>query len=446
MSSLPVAYEGDSVAHLQEEVERLASGYLESLYGTEEGRAGVARLTLGFIQAARRDPKLIDCSRESWAKGIAFAAFTGLTTVGVAHPELYLFPRGNELQVEVAPHGWHRLYEMAGYRVAIRIVYEGDSFDIVDVGPHYRFDYKPSVDAEAGFEAMRCAFIRIYKLDTGELAGSTWLRKKQIEQRRNASDSWRKSGPKSVWGKWPDEMIEKTLLKHAVSRRVVPADSHFAAAVDMDVIADRILDIAPARRVAGPGVASAPLQLPAGDIGAPDFQKQADDLNRRQPAQREEPAKQEPAAEPPKVDTAAVKRECDELVAKLPESTARAILESFGVNPDHLVKTWRGRPEKTARLRARLQQAVSDIAEAERAMDEPVGATDDSDESAPVELDADAIAAQIAFLEKRFATTAYSLAARYFETETKTEVPDEVSNHDELFVVWARHLVREVMV
>lgn len=64
----------------------------------------------------------------------------------------------------------------------------------------------------------------------------------EILKRRACSQSWNRSGAKSIWGQWPIEQAKKTVMKHGLAHGEVPKDMGLASAISEDGAEDALPD------------------------------------------------------------------------------------------------------------------------------------------------------------------------------------------------------------
>lgn len=63
----------------------------------------------------------------------------------------------------------------------------------------------------------------------------------EILKRRDCSESWKRSGAKSVWGQWPHEMARKTLMAAGLNHGEFPRDMGLGAVLERDAEEDAIV-------------------------------------------------------------------------------------------------------------------------------------------------------------------------------------------------------------
>jgi recombinational DNA repair protein RecT len=117
-------------------IESVAASQLADAAETPEGRQTLARFGAAFAAAARqaRDPSAFyNADPASIASAAVLSLQTGLTPGGPM-PEVFLVPRGRELQWSVTHRGLMRLARKAGWTVRAVVVHVRDlpSVELVD--------------------------------------------------------------------------------------------------------------------------------------------------------------------------------------------------------------------------------------------------------------------------------------------------------------------------
>jgi recombination protein RecT len=202
-----------------------------------------------------RNPKLVDCTRESILQSVMFCAQLGIEPIlGRA----YLIPYDNSKFIDKE---WRKVLEcqaQIGYQGLIDIarrsgtiadvwgacVYEADEFDL-QYGMNRGLTHRPwflSPEKRKAGDPGECigAYV-VWQLKDGT-KHPDFMPMHEIVKRRAKSQSyqWAETGdPKkgggkrnSVWHEWPEEMILKTVIKK--SSKLVPAAIDFMTAAVMD--------------------------------------------------------------------------------------------------------------------------------------------------------------------------------------------------------------------
>tara|TARA_R110002020_G_scaffold65726_2_gene173343 strand:- start:1202 stop:2089 length:888 start_codon:yes stop_codon:yes gene_type:complete len=211
-------------------VESKATEFLQGMVGSDAGNEAAGRVALAFRQAAQADDKLYSCDPASVAQAVALSAITGLMPGGPL-PDVYLLPRGNQLQWQVSHRGFARLASRAGIRLRTKAVFESDEFNVRE-GTDPELRHVPDLNADQSWDTLRAVYV-VAHYPNGD-RDFVVIRKADIEKRRANSDSFRRSGQRSVWGKWPIEMALKTGIRYAIARGLVPMDDDSSTAYQHD--------------------------------------------------------------------------------------------------------------------------------------------------------------------------------------------------------------------
>ena len=208
----------------------------------------IDRLLRVVFTSTMKNPKLLDCTKESLLQSIMQCAQLGLEPIlGRA----YLIPYNNNkningqwvkvLECQFQP-GYQGLVDLARRSgkvddVYAQVVYENDEFDIV-YGTERRLTHKPHIGAEPG---KPIGAYTVWELSSG-IKAFEFMPLHEIYKRRDKSQAymWAQTGdPKkgggkqdSIWHVWEAEQMRKTVIKH--SAKLQPASIEFMEAVDMD--------------------------------------------------------------------------------------------------------------------------------------------------------------------------------------------------------------------
>jgi phage RecT family recombinase len=176
-------------------------------------------------------PEIATCSPESVAYCVAMCALTELMPGGPL-PTAYLIPRrakgAMELQWQISWRGMTELARRAGWRIRAITVDKDDVFS-VRRGLHEDLVHEPDPDRSPTYETLRGVYV--VATHPTEPAAWEWVPKALIERRRQVSQS--RSGP---WTEWAVEMAQKTAIRYALGRGLVPLDDagRFAVSRDSD--------------------------------------------------------------------------------------------------------------------------------------------------------------------------------------------------------------------
>lgn len=202
-------------------VEGVAKQFLAEKAATPEGRAIIARFGMGFASAAAaaRDPgKFYGADKGSIAAAAAMSLDTGLVPGG-AMPEVWLIPRGGQIQWMPSHRGLMRLAREAGYLVRAVVVHKAD------------LDNVALVDGEVSITAQDPSLyvsrlddvggVAVYATDrkTGERIAAHWVQGAKIKAAKRAGQGG------NVWDRWPAEMAAKAAIKDAFARGYIPLES-----------------------------------------------------------------------------------------------------------------------------------------------------------------------------------------------------------------------------
>ena len=204
---------------LRRRVQHMAGSMLTDLVGEERATEAAARVGMAFAAAHRaaRTPRDIErCSPESIASAVAMSALTGLMPGG-AMPSVWLVPRSGELQWMISHRGLTQLCRRAGYQLSTCVVGQHDHI-VAEFGEVT--EHRAEIGSEpTGLDDIAGVIVSCRRLADGAVLGRYWLPGADIRKRAKAKGA----GP--VWRSWPLEMAQKTAIKWACARGLVPIES-----------------------------------------------------------------------------------------------------------------------------------------------------------------------------------------------------------------------------
>lgn len=199
------------------------------------------------VDAIVRDASLLSADLLSLVASVRHAAIMGLEPTSVMGEGAIVVYRDSDqggkkiAQFQPMVRGLQKLARNSGQVAAIGVdvVRRNDIFEY-ESGSNPRIVHKPfiagftSSDAEEPGDVVGAyAYIR---LTTGELL-PLFMSTAEIHKRRGISKSFRSSGENSIWGKWPEEMMKKTVLRRLLVERA-PLSFRAQQALALDAAID----------------------------------------------------------------------------------------------------------------------------------------------------------------------------------------------------------------
>lgn len=184
----------------------------------------------------RRNPKLMDCTKESLLGAIVQSAQLGLEPDGMTG-FAYLVPYGRECTLIPGYKGLMSLARNAGIgRISARVICKNDDWDFEE-GLNPRLFHKPNLKGERGEPILYYATANFRQ--GGELAAYEVMTLAEIEAVMNRSKA-AKSGF-SPWKTDFDAMAKKTVIRRMLKTApvAVEMESRIARAVALDETAER---------------------------------------------------------------------------------------------------------------------------------------------------------------------------------------------------------------
>ena len=147
-------------------VESKANDFLQAMVGTENGAAAAGRVALAFRQAAQTNDRLYSCEPASVAQAVALSAMTGLMPGGPL-PDVYLLPRGRNLQWQVSHRGFAKLAARNGVRLRTKAVFKDDVFNVIE-GTEHSLEHVPDLTAKQSWDALVAVYVVAHYPDGGK--------------------------------------------------------------------------------------------------------------------------------------------------------------------------------------------------------------------------------------------------------------------------------------
>ncbi len=205
---------------------RLCIENLPFVVGDNDLGRAQKHLALVFSSASA---DLIECTKESIGRAVAFSAMSGLMPGGSRAP-VWLIPRWNktirarEANWQIAARGYQELAFRAGYRLDPRLVHEGDQFTL-EYGEAEKIVHVPNL-VKPGKVIGGYVYARSLEMPPGFVH----MTREMINERKECSQD------DGTWKKWPKEMALKTLCAYAGARGLFPADTGAKHAMAMSEV------------------------------------------------------------------------------------------------------------------------------------------------------------------------------------------------------------------
>ena len=190
----------------------------------------VDRLLRIVFSTAIKNPKILECSRESILRAVMQCAQTGLEPIlGRA----WLVPYKGVLEFQPGYQGLVDLARRSGEikDVYSMVVYENDQFEI-EYGTERFLKHCPTLTGEPGSPIGAYA---VWEHKDG-LKSFEFMSLRDVYKRRDVSPAYKyamkKGRTDTPWIEWEDEMIKKTVVIH--SSKLQPASIEFMQAVELD--------------------------------------------------------------------------------------------------------------------------------------------------------------------------------------------------------------------
>lgn len=214
-------------------IKSMAERQLRASLSTEEGKKAAQSVMMSFLSAlksARNPEAFMDVSESSLATCVSLTLETGLHPGG-PNPTVYLVPQSGHLQWRITHRGLSILAARLGYDLTPVPVSTSDHVRVA-----YLDAYEHEADPDAWptrIEDLQGVIIVVRRMSDGVILKRPWMPRVAIEQRRRVARS------KNVWDAWPVEMAQKTAIKWAFARGLIPAESpELRQALEADAAGD----------------------------------------------------------------------------------------------------------------------------------------------------------------------------------------------------------------
>lgn len=202
------------------------------------------RLVQMAISARNQTPKLAECDMSSFLSCCLRCASLGLEPsavdgLGNAYILPYRDKSGKMLaQFQLGKNGMLQLVQRSGLVSTIRTqcVYEGDDFDYYEDEGGLHFHYRPNLETPHGEGSLKLVYLSAHLKDGGSVF---------LAMSKNEVDEIKKRSKAQSFGPWKTDyeaMAEKTVIRRAFNRGLLPRSVEVARAVSQDESTPEIFD------------------------------------------------------------------------------------------------------------------------------------------------------------------------------------------------------------
>ena len=202
------------------------------------------RLVQMAISARNQTPKLAECDMSSFLSCCLRCASLGLEPSAVdGLGNAYILPykeKGGKMlaQFQLGKNGMLELVKRSGLVSTIRTqcVYEGDDFDYYEDEGGLHFHYRPNLEAPHGEANLKLVYLSAHMKDGGSVF---------LAMSKNEVDAIKARSKAQGFGPWKTDyeaMAEKTVIRRAFNRGLLPRSVEVAKAVSQDETTPAILD------------------------------------------------------------------------------------------------------------------------------------------------------------------------------------------------------------
>lgn len=221
------------------------------------------RLTQLAIATYKQIPDLKECSVQSMLSCCLKCAEIGLEPNDIMG-NAYILPYNNrhtgrkEAQFILGKNGMLELVRRSGQVKTVRTqcVYEGDDFEYWEDETGVHFSFKPNLDADHSAKKLKLVYLSCHLKDGGFVF--LQMSKKEVDEVKDRSKA-------SKFGPWASDyaaMAEKTVIRRAFNRGLLPRSVEVAKAVTDDDSTPIVLD-EDGNRIFDDTLAPEPTEVPA---------------------------------------------------------------------------------------------------------------------------------------------------------------------------------------
>lgn len=225
----------------------------------------VERLTRLLLSAASRNPKILECTKESVLNFAMTCSQTGLEPIGAGgiHPIPYANKKAGTVEL-TAIVDYRGMANVAKRAECIKdayaeVVYEKDEFDY-ELGLNPILKHKPGRGDRGALESAYCIIVM-----PDDVKRFVVMDKKEIESIRDRSNAWRTYktyGKECPWNTDPAEMWKKTVMRRGM-KPFAGAAPEMDAVIELDDKVTGAIDVTPRAPIPEPKA------LPETDTPAP---------------------------------------------------------------------------------------------------------------------------------------------------------------------------------
>lgn len=194
------------------------------------------RLVQMAISARNQTPKLAECDMSSFLSCCLRCASLGLEPSAVdGLGNAYILPykeKGGKMlaQFQLGKNGMLELVKRSGLVSTIRTqcVYEGDDFDYYEDEGGLHFHYRPNLEAPHGEANLKLVYLSAHMKDGASVF---------LAMSKNEVDAIKARSKAQSFGPWKTDyeaMAEKTVIRRAFNRGLLPRSVEVAKAVSQD--------------------------------------------------------------------------------------------------------------------------------------------------------------------------------------------------------------------
>lgn len=221
------------------------------------------RLTQLAIATYKQIPDLKECSVQSMLSCCLKCAEIGLEPNDIMG-NAYILPYNNrktghkEAQFILGKNGMLELVRRSGQVKTVRTqcVYDGDDFEYWEDETGVHFSFKPNLDADHSAKKLKLVYLSCHLKDGGFVF--LQMSKKEVDEVKDRSKA-------SKFGPWVSDyaaMAEKTVIRRAFNRGLLPRSVEVAKAVTDDDSTPIVLD-EEGNRIFDDPLAPEPTEVPA---------------------------------------------------------------------------------------------------------------------------------------------------------------------------------------
>jgi recombination protein RecT len=239
MSNLTKPPEDNSISARVNNIRSVLMKNADAIFAALPKHITADRMLRLAVTSIRRNPALLDCTRDSLFGAICDASTLGLEIDGTLG-HAYLVPFKHQCTLIPGYKGLLKLVHNTGTvkDITCEVVYACDKFEY-RLGDDARIEHIPACDREdREDQPIRFVYL-VVRLLSGGMQRRVWSKSRIDRHGRKYSQAYKKGKPDSAWVTDWESMAKKTLIREMVNRGLLPVSVELARMMAREEEIDR---------------------------------------------------------------------------------------------------------------------------------------------------------------------------------------------------------------